>query len=244
MREWDVGSAPTARERDPSGDAPAGHPPLLLLVAGDHALIDVLVPLLSQESYEIELAPDARRGLQLGLARTHDVVVMDRLLPDGDALDLLMRLRTNGMVSPTLLLTALDTPADRVAGLDAGAEDCLAKPFHVPELLARLRVLCRRTSYPARRLPVPGGLLDLETNQVIMRDRAGPRLSARESALLAVLAGRPRKVFSRDELRLLAFDDAGKETIDTYVHYLRRKLGRDVVRTVRGYGYQLGALRR
>lgn len=218
-------------------------PPRLLLVEDDPELTELLVRLLSHESYEVDVAADAQRGLHLGLTRTYDVVVMDRRLPAGDGLDLLVLLRAKGIVTPTLFLSALGNPADRVAGLDAGAEDYLAKPFDVDELLARLRALRRRHLDQARRLPVPGGVLDLDTRLVVRQDRPGQRLSIRECALLATLAGRPRKVFSRDELRMLAFDDAGIEIVDTYVHYLRRKLGRDIIDTVRGYGYQLGALR-
>ncbi|HKN98529.1 MAG TPA: response regulator transcription factor [Pseudonocardiaceae bacterium] len=214
----------------------------MLLVEDDPALTDLLVELLSRESYEVEVAADAHRGLHLGLTRSYDLVVLDRKLPAGDGLDLLALLRARGMVTPTLVLSALANPADRVAGLDAGAEDYLTKPFDVDELLARLRALRRRHLDRARSLPIPGGALNLDTRQVMLHGRPGPRLSAREAALLATLAGRPRKVFSRDELRTLAFDDAGVEIVDTYVHYLRRKLGRSVVDTVRGHGYQLGAV--
>jgi two-component system response regulator QseB len=247
----DVVNAVTNRGHDPQWIAADGavsraagtRPPRLLLVEDDPELTDLLVRLLSDESYEVEVASDAQRGLHLGLTHTYDVIVMDRRLPAGDGLDLLIMLRAKGMVTPTLLLSALGHPSDRVAGLDAGAEDYLAKPFDVDELLARLRALRRRHLDQARRLPVPGGLLDLDTRQVALPDRPGLRLSARECALLATLAGRPRKVFSRDELRRIAFDDAGVEIVDTYVHYLRRKLGHDVVDTVRGYGYQLGTPR-
>jgi two-component system, OmpR family, response regulator len=240
-----VADALTGRRRQPARPRVADEaaPPRLLLVEDDSELTAMLVGLLSAESYEVDVAGDAQRGLHLGLTRTYDVVVLDRRLPAGDGLDLLMLLRANGMVTPTLIVSALGNPADRVAGLDAGAEDYLTKPFDVDELLARLRALRRRHLDTARRLPVPGGLLDLDTRQVLLPDRPGPRLSVRECALLATLAGRPRKVFSRDELRMLAFDDAGVEIVDTYVHYLRRKLGRAVVDTVRGYGYQLGTQR-
>jgi two-component system response regulator QseB len=245
-----VGGALTDRRHDRRWDADGRTPgggserrPRLLLVEDDPALTVLLVRLLSDESYDVEVAADAQRGLHLGLTRSYDVVVMDRRLPAGDGLELLILLRAKGMLTPTLVLSALGNPADRVTGLDAGAEDYLAKPFDADELLARLRALRRRHLDTSRRLPVPGGMLDLDTRQVIRPDQPGLRLSVRESALLATLAGRPRKVFSRDELRTSVFDDRGVEIVDTYVHYLRRKLGRDVVDTVRGYGYQLGALR-
>ncbi|HEX4723030.1 MAG TPA: response regulator transcription factor [Pseudonocardiaceae bacterium] len=218
--------------------------PRLLLVEDDHQLVELLTRLLTGEDYQVDVAPDGQRGLHLGLTREYDVVVLDRGLPAIDGLDLLTRLRSAGMTTPTLVLSALGNPADRVTGLDAGAEDYLAKPFDIEELLARLRALLRRHLDTARRLPLVGGTLDLDTRQVTMAGRPVPvRLSARECTLLATLAARPSRVFSRDDLRVLVFDDAGVEVVETYVHYLRRKLGHDIVDTVRGRGYQLGVLR-
>lgn len=217
--------------------------PRLLLVEDDPQLVEMLRRLLTGEGYQVDVAGDGQRGLHLGLSRDYDVIVLDRGLPAIDGLDLLTRLRASGLTTPTLVLSALGNPADRVVGLDAGAEDYLAKPFDIDELLARLRALLRRHLELARKLPLPGGTLDLDTRQVAMAGRPLVRLSARECTLLATLAGRPRKVFSRDELRVLVFDDAGVEVVETYVHYLRRKLGRSIVDTVRGRGYQLGAQR-
>ena len=130
-----------------------------------------------------------------------------------------------------------------MAGLDAGAEDYLGKPFDIDELLARLRALRRRHLDSARTLPIGDGRLDLDTREVVPADPGGEpvRLSDRECALLATLAARPGQVYSRHDLVAIVFPDAGSEiVVDTYVHYLRRKLGRDVVATVRGRGYQMG----
>jgi two-component system response regulator QseB len=223
-----------------SGEPPAAR---LLLVEEDAELSALLVRLLTGESYQVDVAADGQRGLHLGLVHRYDVVVLDRGLPDIDGVDLLVSWRRQGMVVPTLILSELGSSADRIAGLDAGAGDYLVKPFDGDELLARLRAMRRRLFDTARRLRVPGGVLDVDTRLVTLRGLPGVRLSARECVLLATLAGRPGKVFSRDELRVLAFDDAGTEVVDTYVHYLRRKLGRAVVDTVRGRGYQLGQLR-
>lgn len=217
--------------------------PRVLIVEDDPQLLEMLNTLLEEEGYVVDPAADGQRGLHLGLTRRYDVLLLDRGLPVLDGLDLLTRLRRRGVVTPTLVLSALGNPADRVTGLDAGAEDYLPKPFDVDELLARLRALRRRHLDTARSLPLPGGRLDLDTRQVD-RDGGEPvRLSERECALLATLAGRPRQVFSRGQLLVLVFDDAESAVVvDTYVHYLRRKLGRKIVETVRGRGYQLGRL--
>lgn len=217
--------------------------PRLLLVEDNAELSDLLTRLLTDEGYDLETAADGHRGLHLGLTRTYEVLIVDRGLPAIDGLDLLARLRARGVTTPVLVLSAMGNPADRVAGLDAGAEDYLTKPFDVDELFARLRALRRRHLDRARSLPLPGHRLDLETREVVAeRDGKAPvRLSERESALLAVLAARPTKVFSRSELRDLVFAEAESDiVVDTYVHYLRRKLGRGIVTTVRGLGYQLG----
>jgi two-component system response regulator QseB len=215
--------------------------PRLLLVEDDPQLRAMLDTLLTEEGYVVDTAPDGQRGLHLGLTRSYDVVLLDRGLPAIDGLDLLSRLRLRGVTTPTLVLSALANPADRVAGLDAGAEDYLGKPFDLDELLARLRALRRRHLDAARFLPLPGGRLELDTRRVV-QDAGDPiRLSERECALLAALAGRAGTVFSRRQLLAIVFDEAESEAVvDTYVHYLRRKLGRTVIDTVRGRGYQLG----
>jgi two-component system response regulator QseB len=234
------------------------HDARVLLVEDDPDLVGLLTRLLSDEGYQVESAQDGHRGLHLGLTRRYDMMILDRGLPAVDGLDLLGRLRGKGMTTPVLILSALGNPADRVAGLDAGAEDYLAKPFDVEKLLARLRALRRRHLDTARTLPLGDRRLDLDTRLVLPGPglpgpelpaagwagagvAAAPvRLSERECGLLAVLASRPTRVFSRAELLALVFPDAETEiVVDTYVHYLRRKLGRGVVATVRGRGYQL-----
>ena len=135
--------------------------------------------------------------------------------------------------------------ADRIAGLDAGAEDYLAKPFDVDELLARVRALLRRHAEAATVVSLGTRVLDLEARLVphLPTRRtapASPCPSARPSCS-RLLARRPHRVFTRDELLARVFTDAESDVVvDTYVHYLRRKLGRGVIRTVRGVGYQLG----
>ncbi len=240
----------SALDGDDGVSTAAGSPTVarLLLAEDDPELSEMLVELLAGEGYAVDAVRDGQSALQRALADVHDIAVLDRGLPHMEGLELLARLRRAGWSTPVLVLSAYGAPGDRVAGLDAGAEDYLAKPFDVEELLARLRALLRRPLDGAETLPVAGGRLDLRARTVSLS--TGPtsmgapavvELSAREAALLAVLAGRPSRVFVREELRDRVFTDAGApNVVDTYVHYLRRKLGRQVVRTVHGVGYQLG----
>lgn len=216
----------------------------LLLVEDDRALAAMVEEILVSAGYAVDLARDGQAGLHLGLSRSYDSIVLDRGLPAIDGLDLLGRLRARGIFVPVLVLSALGLARDRVDGLDAGAEDYLAKPFDIDELLARIRALLRRHVDRADTLAVPGGRL-LVSARTVLTDSGGTNfVSERECDLLAVLARRPRRVFSRSELIAEVFPDAEDEgVVDTYVHYLRRKLGRDTVRTVRGLGYQLGTQR-
>lgn len=209
----------------------------------------MLCGVLAEEGYVVDVARDGQRALHLALTSTYDVAVLDRRLPAIEGLDLLGRLRASAVTTPVLVLSALANPADRVRGLDAGAEDYLGKPFDLDELLARLRALRRRHLDTARLLPVGAWRLDLRTRQVVPAPGAETtlpvaELSERECDLLAALAGRPGRVFSRRELLSLAFPEARSEAVvDTYVHYLRRKLGAEVVTTVHGRGYRLGRSR-
>jgi two-component system response regulator QseB len=215
----------------------------LLLVEDDVDLTELLTETLADEGYVVDRAPDAQRGLHLGLTRPYDVMVIDRRLPGFDGLDLLTRLRSRAVAARTLMLTALGTVDDRIAGLDAGADDYLVKPFDLDELSARLRALCRRTSDATDVLRIGRGLLDLAPRDVVRADGTRVALSAREFELLRVLAARPTAVHPRAELRRRVFDEAAAASIvDTYVYYLRRKLGRPVIQTVHGLGYRLGTL--
>lgn len=213
----------------------------LLVVEDDSELAAMLIDLLGEEGYEVQLAEDGQRGLHLGLTRDFDLMLLDRGLPAVEGLDLLARLRARGRYVPTLVLSALGQPNDRVEGLDAGAEDYLGKPFDIDELLARLRALLRRPRDHADVLHVPGGELDISTRSVLTESGETVVLSERETMLLSVLARNPRRVFTRRELVDNVFEAAEDEgVVDTYVHYLRRKLHRGVVGTVRGIGYRLG----
>lgn len=240
------GGAPYGREVAPvpgGADAPADRGPVrLLLVEDDTELACLLGRVLADEGYAVTHAADGQQGLHQALAHSFAVLVVDRGLPAVEGLELIAVLRSRGVRSPMLVLSARAGTQDRIDGLDAGAEDYLAKPFDVGELLARLRALLRRHDDASQVLAVPGGALDRDQRLVCLTDGRWVELSDRECALLTVLALRPRQAFSRDALLVRVF--AGAESanvVDTYVHYCRRKLGRDVISTVRGVGYRLGA---
>ncbi|HVX46765.1 MAG TPA: response regulator transcription factor [Mycobacteriales bacterium] len=217
--------------------------PSLLLVEDDERLVRMLERILGEEGYRVTAVHDGQSGLHLGLVRRFDVLLIDRGLPGIEGVNLLERLRGQGITTPVLLLTARGSLADRVEGLDAGAEDYLVKPFEIDELLARLRALLRRHSDDADVLIVGPARLDIQARRVLFADRPAVDLSARECALLHVLARHPNRVYSRDELLHQVFDDAERPgAVDTYVHYLRRKLGRPAIKTVHGLGYRLGSL--
>ncbi|MGC5016073.1 response regulator transcription factor [Streptosporangium sp. DT93] len=215
----------------------------LLLVEDDLELGHMLVGVFTEQGYTVDLAPEGQRGLHLGLSRPYDVMIVDRGLPAVDGIELLTRLRRRAVTVPVLVLTAFGTLADRVTGLDAGAEDYLVKPFEIDELLARVRALHRRNLDHARLLPLGAGWLDSDSHIVGLPTGEQVTLSGQECRLLSALATRPRQVHTRASLRQRVFDGARTESIvDTYVYYLRNKLGADVVRTVRGVGYRLGGL--
>ena len=216
--------------------------PRLLLIEDDQVLAPLLEELLRQV-YRVDTAGDGQRGLHLALTREYDAMVIDRGLPAIEGVDLVQRLRSRGLSTPILLLTARGTLAERVEGLDAGAEDYLVKPFEIDELLARIRAMLRRHPDTSAVLSLGSRNLRIDSRTVVGADAEPVELSRSESELLATLARRPDRVFTRPELLAAVFDPAdGSGTVDTYVYYLRRKLGRRVIRTVYGVGYQLGTL--
>ncbi len=217
--------------------------PRVLVVEDDRELAGMLAELLADEGYETEAAHDGQRGLHLGLTGRYDVMVIDRRLPVLDGLELVRQLRARAVTTRVLVLSALGELADRVGGLDAGADDYLVKPFEAEELLARLRALGRRDLEGAESLPLGTAALDLRRHEVVLPRGERITLSGREFELLRTLAQRPKAIHPRASLRTNVFaDSTGESIVDTYVYYLRRKLGRDVVRTVHGLGYQIGAV--
>nr|CAD29778.1 putative transcriptional regulator [Arthrobacter sp. C2-2] len=214
--------------------------PRLLLVEDDPVLGPLIAELLADD-YEVQLATDGQKGLHLGLTGDWAVLVVDRGLPVLDGVELLAALRRQGVGTPALILTALGATAEKIEGLDAGANDYMTKPFDAGELRARLRAMTRTFAAAPTQLAIGDWMLEPASR--LLRSDYGDRieLTAKESELLALLAGEPDRVFTRPELMDALFhpqDSPG--VIDTYVHYLRRKVSKTVVRTVHGVGYQIG----
>ncbi|MCB0942017.1 MAG: response regulator transcription factor [Mycobacterium sp.] len=217
--------------------------PALLVVEDDRALSALLVELLTGEGYRVDTAYDGQQGMHRGLTGNYDALVVDRGLPVMDGADLVALLRSRGITTPALILTARGSVEDRVEGLDAGAQDYLVKPFEVPELLARVRALLRRTDSAGAVVQAGGLRLDRVTRRVAgaTPDGLEVELSEREASLLGTLMAAPKRVFSRSRLLESVFDGAESAgAVDLYVHYLRRKLGKQVIRTVHGTGYRFG----
>ena len=217
--------------------------PSLLLVEDDPVLGPLIADLLEPD-YRVRLVANGQDGLHLGLTGAWDVMVIDRGLPVLDGIALIAALRSRGISTPILVLTALGAPDEKVRGLDAGANDYVTKPFDAGELAARLRALTR--TYPAPVATVSLGDWELDPASRSVRSVYGAlvSLTAKEADLLAALAADPGRVFTRDELLAGFFQPTDQPgVIDTYVHHLRRKISRSVIRTVHGVGYQIGDAR-
>jgi two-component system OmpR family response regulator len=177
------------------------------------------------------------------LTVAYDLILLDLLLPDGRGLDFLRRRRAAGDATPIIILTALDQISDRIAGLNAGADDYLVKPFDLSELSARVNAVARRYSGNPNPLVVLGDLtIDLAERRVARAGRVVP-LTAREWTVLEAFLHRPGALLSKEQLeqRLYSFDvDIESNTIEVHISRLRKKLGSDIIQTVRGMGYRLG----
>ncbi|MEZ2389508.1 response regulator transcription factor [bacterium RCC_150] len=214
--------------------------PSILLVEDDAALGPLICELLDDE-FSVHLAINGREGLHLGLTGNWDAMVIDRGLPFMDGIALISALRSKGIATPILVLTALGATRDKVLGLDAGANDYMGKPFDAMELAARLRALTRSYAAPARTLAIGDWELDAGARSVRSLYGVVVTLTAKEAALLETLAAEPERVFTREDLINILFQPTDQPgVIDTYVHHLRRKISKSVIRTVHGVGYQIG----
>lgn len=214
----------------------------ILLIEDDSLLGQGLQASLQLEGYAVDWLQDGETAWAALRTDTFDLVVLDLGLPGVPGLELLQRLRKQGNDVPVLILTARDAPADRVTGLDEGADDYLVKPFDIDELAARLRALLRRRG--GRRRPVlRHGPVELDPARHAVRLHDRPvALPRREFSLLRLLLENAGQVVSRSRLQEALYgweEDVESNTLEVYIHHLRRRLGRDLIQTVRGVGYMV-----
>ena len=214
----------------------------VLVVDDDPPLLRMLARSLTAEGFDVSVAPDGGAALLAAERSAPDVIVLDVAMPAIDGLSVCRRLRGRGLPTPILMLTARDAVADRVAGLEAGADDYLVKPFAIQELIARLRALTRRGKQADELLSYADLVLDTAMRSA-SRGTAAIALTGRESALLALLLRDPGRTVTRER----AIDEiwggaAEPNVVDRYVTRLRRKLGEpSLIKTVRGSGFVLRA---
>ncbi|WP_417680184.1 response regulator transcription factor [Roseibium sp.] len=215
----------------------------ILVVEDDADLNRQLVTALTEAGYAVDTAHDGEEGHFLGDTEPYDAVVLDLGLPTLDGLSVLENWRRDGRAMPVLILTARDRWSDKVAGIDAGADDYVAKPFHMEEVLARVRALVRRAAGHASNEITCGTVrLDLRAGRVTV-DGTPIKLTSHEYRLLSYLMHHQGKVISRTELTEHLYEqdfDRDSNTVEVFVGRLRKKIGSDMIETIRGLGYRLG----
>jgi two-component system OmpR family response regulator len=218
----------------------------VLVVEDDPKMAGLLRRGLVEEGHAADVAGTGDDAIWMAQAVEYDAIVLDVMLPGRDGFEVCRQLRRDGVWSPVLMLTARDAVEDRVAGLDAGADDYLRKPFSFSELLARLRALVRRGAAERPTVVEVGDLRLDPAARRVWRGDTEIQLSTKEFALLEAFARRPDEVLSRDRLLEHAWDfayEARSNVVDVYVRYLREKIdrpfGRSTLETVRGMGYRL-----
>lgn len=214
----------------------------ILLVEDDSMIGTGVAEALGSDGHAVDWVRDGRAAEVSMATNDYALVVLDLGLPGRDGLDVLRSLRARRVAVPVLIMTARDTVRDRIAGLDAGGDDYLIKPFDIDELLARVRALGRRAAGRADPLIERGQLsMNPATHEVRFKGES-VEVSAREFALLLALAERAGGVLSRAQLeeKLYGWNDSvGSNAVEVHIHHLRRKLGEGVIRNVRGVGYRL-----
>ena len=214
-----------------------------ILLAEDDALLgDGIRAGLMLAAYAVDWVRDGQMALHALADHSYDACILDLGLPGKDGLTVLAELRRRGDRTPVLVLTARDTREDKIAGLDHGADDYLTKPFDLGELQARMRALLRRAGGNAQPLLEHRSVsLDPASKRVSFNGQEVP-LSGREYALLQALLSPPGHIRSRSQLEESLYswgDETGSNTVEVYIHHLRKKFGADFIKTVRGLGYQL-----
>ena len=219
----------------------------VLLVEDDIRISRVVQRALSEVGHDVDVAHDGAEGLARAEDTPYDLLVLDVMLPERDGFSIARELRRQRQRTPILMLTARDAVADRVRGLDAGADDYLPKPFALEEFLARVRALGRRTATSSETLEVGDLTLDPDRHEVIRAGRT-IELTAKEFDLLAYLMRNAGRVLSKPQIteHVWGYDsEATSNVVEIYVHYLREKIdkgfSRPLIRTIRGVGYTIKA---
>jgi two-component system OmpR family response regulator len=212
----------------------------LLVIEDDPDLNRQLVTAFTDAGYVVDAAKDGEEGHFLGDTEPYDAIVLDIGLPIMDGVSVLEKWRRSGRKTPVLILTARDRWSDKVAGFDAGADDYVAKPFHMEEVLARIRALVRRSAgHASSEISCGPLMLDSKSARVTIDGKA-VKLTSLEFRLLSYLMMHKGRVVSRTELVEHLYDqdfDRDSNTIEVFVGRLRKKLGVDMLRTIRGLGY-------
>ena len=214
-----------------------------VLLVEDDALLGAAVQAgLEQSDYTVDWLRDGAQAASALRTAEPDLLILDIGLPGRSGLEILAELRARGSSLPVLLLTARDTVSDRIAGLDSGADDYLVKPFDLGELTARMRAIARRRGGRAEAVIRHGDLVLDPASRAVTRAGESVSLSAKATMILEALLERPGMPVSRERLELTLYgwnEGVDSNTIEVHVHHLRKKLGKDLIRTVRGLGYMI-----
>lgn len=219
----------------------------ILVIEDEKHLAEALSHLLRKNNYTVDVSNDGESGLDNALSDIYDVIVLDIMLPKLDGISILKEIRREGLTVPVILLTAKGDISDKVRGLDCGADDYLAKPFHTEELLARIRALGRRRSEIVRNDALTFGDISLNTQNMILKtDSAEVNLTLKECELMEYLMLHKEIVASKEQIieKLWGFDsEAEANHVEVYISFLRKKLkfikSQTSIETVRGVGYRL-----
>ncbi|KAA8980362.1 MULTISPECIES: response regulator transcription factor [Gammaproteobacteria] len=215
----------------------------ILLVEDDHPLATTMVDMLREDQHTVDWLDDGRQACQALLDEHFDLTILDLTLPRMDGLDIVQKVRSSGINTPIIILTARSQLDDKLQGLDTGADDYLTKPFAMAELKARIRAIQRRGSgaAPSRNLQVGALVLDTE-DATLSTDSHQSRLPRSEYQILLYLMKNPGRVASRQRLEEQLYGwDQGVEsnTLEVHIYHLRRRIGKEAIKTVRGVGYLL-----
>lgn len=218
----------------------------VLLIEDSTSLSQALVAVLKKEKYEVENVYDGESGLEFGLSNVFDIILLDVMLPEMSGFDVLKKLRQNKITTPIIMLTALSDEANKVHGLDCGADDYIAKPFSIPELLARIRALTRRKSDSYQGFISHNGVnLDVNTYKVEY-DGKSVKLSVKEFEILKYLFEKGNAIADKENLiaKVWGFDsEFESNTLEVFISFLRKKLtflnAPFTINAIRGVGYQL-----